>query len=358
MPWVLVAGGVRRTGLRRGPQPARRHLRLRARHRHRRGRQHRRAPAVGRRRRSAGRAARVPDPAPVTDRPRSPVAGDDRAPTVRPAASPGGAARRRLARRRGRGCGGAERRGVGERARRRRDHRRLVRLRREQAPRRGLQPGARGGRLPSSGRSSLGPREFVAPGAARRPRRAGARVRRHGAEFLSLGAAEPSTDAAPPTTRSTRALAGRSLTALAPAPAQDANTFVVTPETAERLGLRTLSDLAAVAAELTLGGPPECPSRPICLAGLARRLRPALRALRARSTPAGRSPTRRSSPATSTSRCCSRPIPRSPSGDLVELADDRGLQPAENVTPLVRAEVVDRWGTGARRRDRRGRRRR
>ena len=29
---------------------------------------------------------------------------------------------------------------------------------------------------------------------------------------------------------------------------------------------------------------------------------------------------------------------------LVGLVDDRGLQPADNVTPLVRTEVVDRWG--------------
>ena len=31
--------------------------------------------------------------------------------------------------------------------------------------------------------------------------------------------------------------------------------------------------------------------------------------------------------------------------DLVELADDRGLQPAENITPLVRREVIDRGAT-------------
>ncbi len=30
---------------------------------------------------------------------------------------------------------------------------------------------------------------------------------------------------------------------------------------------------------------------------------------------------------------------------FVELRDDKALQPAENVTPLVRSEVVDRWGT-------------
>ena len=29
---------------------------------------------------------------------------------------------------------------------------------------------------------------------------------------------------------------------------------------------------------------------------------------------------------------------------FVELDDDQALQPAENVTPLVRSELVDRWG--------------
>ena len=31
--------------------------------------------------------------------------------------------------------------------------------------------------------------------------------------------------------------------------------------------------------------------------------------------------------------------------DLVELVDDRALQPAENVTPIVRRDAVDRSGT-------------
>ena len=30
--------------------------------------------------------------------------------------------------------------------------------------------------------------------------------------------------------------------------------------------------------------------------------------------------------------------------DFVELRDDRGLQPAENITPLIRNEVLERWG--------------
>ena len=31
---------------------------------------------------------------------------------------------------------------------------------------------------------------------------------------------------------------------------------------------------------------------------------------------------------------------------LVELVDDRGLEPAENVAALIRTEVIDRWGPG------------
>jgi glycine betaine/choline ABC-type transport system substrate-binding protein len=30
--------------------------------------------------------------------------------------------------------------------------------------------------------------------------------------------------------------------------------------------------------------------------------------------------------------------------EFIELADDRELQPADNVTPLVRREVVEHWG--------------
>jgi osmoprotectant transport system substrate-binding protein len=50
--------------------------------------------------------------------------------------------------------------------------------------------------------------------------------------------------------------------------ANDTNAFVVTQETAEANDLASVSDLAPVAGELTLGGPPECPERPFCIPGL------------------------------------------------------------------------------------------
>lgn len=56
--------------------------------------------------------------------------------------------------------------------------------------------------------------------------------------------------------------------ALEPSEAESTNVFVVTSETAESEDLEAVSDLADKEDELTLGGPPECPERPFCMAGL------------------------------------------------------------------------------------------
>jgi len=53
-----------------------------------------------------------------------------------------------------------------------------------------------------------------------------------------------------------------------PAPAVDVNGFYMTEERAKELGVETLSDLAEVSGDLTLGGPPECEEREPCLLGL------------------------------------------------------------------------------------------
>ncbi|MFG1774943.1 glycine betaine ABC transporter substrate-binding protein [Micromonospora sp. NPDC049051] len=55
-----------------------------------------------------------------------------------------------------------------------------------------------------------------------------------------------------------------------PAAAQDQNAFAVTKAFADKYGIRTLSDLAAKCSgqATVLAGPPECPQRPKCQAGL------------------------------------------------------------------------------------------
>lgn len=55
-----------------------------------------------------------------------------------------------------------------------------------------------------------------------------------------------------------------------PSDAQDQNAFAVTQEFADKYGVKTLSDLAGKCSgqATVLGGPPECPQRPLCQAGL------------------------------------------------------------------------------------------
>lgn len=55
---------------------------------------------------------------------------------------------------------------------------------------------------------------------------------------------------------------------LEPSAAQDSPGFVVTGETAERLGLTQVTDLAFLSEPLILGGPQDCPSSITCIAGL------------------------------------------------------------------------------------------
>ena len=83
----------------------------------------------------------------------------------------------------------------------------------------------------------LGPRELVAPALREGlvdvvPEYAGTAV-----QFLSVGRAHPEADAAVTHAALVHALQGTVAQALAPAPAQDTNAFVVRREVAERLGL-------------------------------------------------------------------------------------------------------------------------
>ncbi len=190
---------------------------------------------------------------------------------------------------------------------------------------------------------SLGPREFVAPALAVGlvelvPEYAGT-----AAEFHSLGAAEPSDDVVATHDALVRAVAALPVTVLAAAPAQDANTFVVTRDTAERLGVRSLSDLAAVSGDLALGGPAECASRRYCLPGLTDVYGARFAEFVALETDAALTRQALLHGGVDVALMFTTD-PAIEQLHLVELTDDRGLQPAENVTPIVRTEVIERWG--------------
>jgi osmoprotectant transport system substrate-binding protein len=190
---------------------------------------------------------------------------------------------------------------------------------------------------------SLGPREFVGPALSTGlvefvPEYAGT-----ASEFYSLGNAEPTEDAAVTHAELVRAVSGDAVVALAAAPAEDSNTFVVTKSTAGRLHLQSLSDLAAVADQLTFGGPPECRTRQLCLLGLVETYGVTFGEFVTLDT--GGPLTREAlKQGVVDVALMFTTDPAIGNQGLVELADDRGLQPAESITPLVRTEIIDRWG--------------
>jgi osmoprotectant transport system substrate-binding protein len=189
----------------------------------------------------------------------------------------------------------------------------------------------------------LGPRELVEPSLQRGlvefvPEYSGSAL-----EFLTGGEGLATSNERLTNDRLEEAFAERGVTVLAPAPAQDQNGYAVSRETSERHALRTITDLVPVAGELTFGGPPECPERSLCLEGLERLY--GLEFAEFRQVDAGgpitvtalRSGTVDVALLFTTDAAIDQ-------YDFVLLYDDLGLQPAENVTPVVRDEVVDAHG--------------
>lgn len=161
--------------------------------------------------------------------------------------------------------------------------------------------------------------------------------------LLAYEGGEPSPDSDATFAALVAALEPQGLVALDYAPAQDKNGLVVTAETAQALGLAAVSDLAAHNGTLVLGGPPECPERPLCLPGYED-----VYGLEF----ADFVPLDAGGPLT---------VEALAGGDIdvallftsdgviaargfVLLEDDMGLQPAENIVPVLRQEIVDAHG--------------
>jgi osmoprotectant transport system substrate-binding protein len=134
-------------------------------------------------------------------------------------------------------------------------------------------------------------------------------------------------------------LAPSGISVLTPSPAQDQNTFVANAGTAQRFGLTTMSSLAPVAGQLTLGAPPECPQRPYCLTGLKDVYGilfwdfvpldaggpQTVEALKNDDVQVG---------------LLFSTDPSIEANGFVQLTDDKHLQDAENITPVIRTAVL------------------
>lgn len=155
--------------------------------------------------------------------------------------------------------------------------------------------------------------------------------------------AKPTTDKKETATGLQKALDADQLTVLDAADATDQNGFVVTKDTATSKNLKKISDLAPYAKDMVLGGPPECPSpqRPFCIPGLKsvygltfKDFKPldaggplTVAALEGKQIDVG---------------LLFTSDPSIVAKNFVLLDDDKHLQLADNIAPVIRKAIVDK----------------
>jgi osmoprotectant transport system substrate-binding protein len=135
-------------------------------------------------------------------------------------------------------------------------------------------------------------------------------------------------------------LRSRGIALLTPSPAEDTNQFVANAKTAERYNLTTMSSLARAAGQLTFGGPAECPQRAFCIPGMHEVYGIIFNDFQ---------PLDVGGPQTIAALLDDEvqigllfsTDPRIRQNGFVPLADDRHLQNAENITPVIRSEKLN-----------------
>ena len=136
-------------------------------------------------------------------------------------------------------------------------------------------------------------------------------------------------------------LAEVDLEALQYTPAQDQNAFVVRQETADELGLTTMSDLAEVAGDLVWGLPPECETNELC-SGALEQYGISYGDLQIESYAACDAPVAQAlnDGVVDVAELCSTQ-PDIERFNFVVLEDDLQTQPSENIAPIVRVEWLE-----------------
>jgi osmoprotectant transport system substrate-binding protein len=152
--------------------------------------------------------------------------------------------------------------------------------------------------------------------------------------------AQASEDPAEVAAQLRQLLRERGITLLRPSPAQDTNQFVANAETAERFNLTTMSSLAAVADQLTLGAPAECPQRAFCLPGLKSVYGIVFNDFQPTDVGGPQTIAALASDEVQVALLFSTD-PRISESGFVALVDDRQLQDAENITPVFRSDKLN-----------------
>jgi len=135
------------------------------------------------------------------------------------------------------------------------------------------------------------------------------------------------------------------LVAFEPTPGTDADGFAVRQETADELGLATMSDLAEVAGDLKWGVAQECGENPNCGPGLERVYGIDYESLDLETLGACTTAIAEALNASNidVAQVCTTQ-PEIAGFNLVLLEDDQSLAPAQNIVPVARQELVDEAG--------------
>ncbi len=169
---------------------------------------------------------------------------------------------------------------------------------------------------------------------------------------LSYEGGTPTGDAAANETALQQALNAKSLTVLNYTPAQDTNAFVVRADTASQFNLTKMSDTTAVQDQLKWGLATDCPTNPLCGApggalqgsyGLTQATIDGATLLSACDTPMADA---LKAGTIDVAELCSTQPDIIVNGWVI-LADDQQTQPADNVAPIVRNDLLDKVGDKA-----------
>ena len=158
-------------------------------------------------------------------------------------------------------------------------------------------------------------------------------------EFVNGGKGEASSDVNATMSKLNSYLSTRGLRALQPSHAVNTNGFAVTRATADRYHLKRTSDLLPVAGSMTLGGPPECTSRPFCQPGLQKIYGLSFKSFTALDAggPISKAALEKGAVDVALIFTSDGVIAAK---DFVILEDDKHLQNADNVVPMIRSSVA------------------
>jgi osmoprotectant transport system substrate-binding protein len=158
-------------------------------------------------------------------------------------------------------------------------------------------------------------------------------------EFYNGGAGEATGDVTSTTAKLNSRIAQFNLEALTPSSAVDQNAFAMTKANAQKYSATKLSDLTAIGNQLVLGAGPECPTRPFCQPGLEKTYGIKFKSFKALDTDG---PLTRAALANNSIQVG---LVFSSDADLDSLGlqvlqDDKHLENADNVVPIIRTSVA------------------